>query len=657
MAHQPPETTAAPRTFQPFIPASESPAEFTAKAIVIGILFGVIFGASTVYLGLRAGLTVSASIPIAVLAISVLKRLGGSTILENNIVQTIGSAGESVAGGVVFTIPALIFLLPDGPAYFNYTQILLLSFAGGILGVLMMVPLRRALIVKEHGVLPYPEGTACAEVLVAGERGGKMATLVFSGLGIGALWKSLSWIFGLFRTEVGHSFARGGMFPNATVAVDISPEYMGVGYVIGPRIAGTMVAGGVLSWLVLLPLMSIMGAYVTTPFPPITPANALNPATGQPYLISEMAPIQIWSAYIRYIGAGAVLAAGLITLGRTLPTILSSAREGLKGFGAGAAGVQLRTERDIPMNVVIFGSLALAVFLVLMPGLPTQGNVLVSILIIFFGFFFATVSSRITGLIGSSSNPISGMTIATLIITCVIFVALGWNDSVYAPVALSVGAIICICAANAGNTSQDLKTGYIVGATPKYQQMGLAIGVITSSFVIGYTLLSLHQTFGIGSEQVAAPQATLMATIIRGLLDQQLPWGLVLVGVFIAITLELCGVHSLSFSVGAYLPIATTAPIFIGGMVRWWVERSAGVKTDSDISAGVLFSSGLIAGGSLLGILYAILYGVEVLPWFSAVGDALPFLRGEDAMGHIAGALLFLALAIVLARFAQRRIE
>jgi uncharacterized oligopeptide transporter (OPT) family protein len=284
------------------------------------------------------------------------------------------------------------------------------------------------------------------------------------------------------------------------------------------------------------------------------------------------------------------------------------------------------------MNVVIFGSLALAVFLVLMPGLPTQGNVLVSVLIVLFGFFFATVSSRITGLIGSSSNPISGMTIATLIITCVIFVALGWNDSIYAPVALSVGAIICICAANAGNTSQDLKTGYIVGATPKYQQMGLAIGVITSSFVIGYT-------------------------IIRGLLDQELPWGLVLVGVFIAITLELCGVHSLSFSVGAYLPIATTAPIFIGGMVRWWVERNTAVKTDSDISAGVLFSSGLIAGGSLLGILYAILYGVEVLPWFSAVGDAVPFLRGESAVGHIAGALLFLALAVVLARFAQRRIE
>jgi putative OPT family oligopeptide transporter len=637
-------------------------AEFTAKAIVLGIIFGLIFGASTVYLGLRAGLTVSASIPIAVLAISVLKKLGGSTILENNIVQTIGSAGESVAGGVVFTIPALIFLVPHGPTYFNYTQILLLAFAGGILGVLMMVPLRRALIVKEHGVLPYPEGTACAEVLVAGERGGQLATLVFSGLGIGALWKSLSNIFNLFRAEVGHSFARTGIFPNATLNVDVSPEYLGVGYVIGPRIAGTMVAGGVLSWLVLLPLMSIMGAAIPTPFPPITPANALNPATGQPFLINEMSPGQIWSAYIRYIGAGAVLAAGLITLGRTLPTIISSAREGLKGIGAGGGGAQLRTERDVPMTVVIGGSLALAIFLAVMPGLPTQGNVLAAILVVIFGFFFATVSSRITGLIGSSSNPISGMTIATLIITCVIFVALGWNDTMYAPVALSVGAIICICAANAGNTSQDLKTGYIVGATPIYQQMGLAIGVITSSFVIGWTLLQMHTAFGIGSAAVAAPQATLMATLIRGLLDQQLPWGLVLVGVFVSITLELCGIHSLSFAVGSYLPIATTAPIFAGGVVRWLVERRTGVTSDSDISAGTLFSSGLIAGGSLAGIFFALLVSLQqqeldILGPLQAVGNALPFLHDESATAQIGTAVLFVALGAILYRAGQRRID
>jgi putative OPT family oligopeptide transporter len=660
----------AAKGVQPYVPASQSMAEFTAKAIILGVLFGLLFGASTVYLGLRAGLTVSASIPIAVLAISVLKKLGGSTILENNIVQTIGSAGESVAGGVVFTIPALIFLLPDGPGYFNYTQILMLSLAGGILGVLMMVPLRRALIVKEHGLLPYPEGTACAEVLVAGERGGTLATLVFSGLGIGALWKSMSWTLNLFRQEIGHSMARTSQFPNATVNVDISPEYLGVGYVIGPRIAGAMVAGGVLSWLVLLPLLSILGAHITTPFPPIHPGMVSNPATGQPFLISEMSPGQIWSAYIRYIGAGAVLAAGLITLGRTLPTIVASAREGLKGFGAAGAGPQTRTERDLPMMIVLVGSLLLAVFLAVMPGLPTQGNILVSILIVLFGFFFATVSSRITGLIGSSSNPISGMTIATLIITCLIFVALGWTGDAYGPIALSVGAIVCICAANAGNTSQDLKTGYIVGATPLYQQLGLAIGVITSAFVIGWTVLYLHEVFTIGSADVPAPQATLMATLIKGLLSQNLPWGLVLVGVFIAVTLELCGIHSLSFAVGAYLPIATTAPIFIGGLVRWWVERQTGETSDSDLSSGTLFSSGLIAGGSLAGILYAALVGytypsaadpnVETslfADYFAPIGNIAPWLREESTAAHVAGGLLFLALAVILARFARRKID
>src|SRR5262245_56373312 len=378
MAHGPvnrPETRDS-SAFQPYVPASRTLPEFTIKAVILGALFGLLFGASTVYLGLRAGLTVGASIPIAVLAISVLKRLGGSSILENNIVQTIGSAGESLAGGVVFTIPALIFFTPTGPRYFNYVQIPMLPFAGGLLGVLMMVPLRRALIVKEHGVLPYPEGTACAEVLVAGERGGRLATMVFGGLGVGALWKSLSWVFNLFRTEIGYSTPRVSQFPNATLNVDISPEYLGVGYVIGPRIAGTMFAGGVLSWLVFLPLLSILGSYITVPFPPIHPNFANNPATGQPFLISEMAPGQLWSAYIRYIGAGAVLAAGLITLARTIPTIVSSAVEGLKGFGAGGESVQLRTDREIPMSIVLIGTLLVGLFLALVPRMPLQGNVL-----------------------------------------------------------------------------------------------------------------------------------------------------------------------------------------------------------------------------------------------------------------------------------------
>jgi putative OPT family oligopeptide transporter len=639
-------TVTRPPAFQPYVPATQSPAEFTLKAVVIGMIFGLIFGASTVYLGLRAGLTVSASIPIAVLAISVLKKLGGSTILENNIVQTIGSAGESVAGGVVFTIPALIFLTPRGPAYFTYVQITLLALAGGILGVLMMVPLRRALIVKEHGVLPYPEGAACADVLIAGERGGALAATVFSGLGIGALWKSLSWIVQIFRTTIGYSMARTSFFPNATLNVDISPEYMGVGYVIGPRIAGVMFAGGVLSWLVLLPLLTIMGNYMTVPFPPV-PASGLR--------IDQMTASQLWSAYIRYTGAGSVLASGIITLARTIPTIVSSFRDSVKDFSTKGGASRTRTERDIPATIVLGGSLLLAVFLAVAPRLPTQGNPLVAVLIIIFGFFFVTVSSRITGLIGSSSNPISGMTIATLILTCTIFVALGWTGSFYAPVALTVGAIVCIAAAQAGGTSQDLKTGYIVGATPIYQQMGLIIGVVASSLVIGLTTLYLHRVMGIGSAALPAPQATLMATIIKGLLGQNLPWGLVLVGVFISITLELCGIHSLSFAVGSYLPIATTAPIFAGGVVRALVERKTGVAEESEVGSGTLFSSGLIAGGSLAGILYAILYGRNIIRDADAVTGLIPAIH-EGMGGLIAGVLLFVALGVILGRAAQKKL-
>jgi putative OPT family oligopeptide transporter len=642
MATRAPQSTA----FQPYVSPSQSPAEFTLKAIVIGALFGLVFGASTVYLGLRAGLTVSASIPIAVLAISVLKKLGGSTILENNIVQTIGSAGETVAGGVVFTIPALIFLTPYGPGYFNYFQITVLALAGGILGILMMVPLRRALIVKEHGVLPYPEGAACADVLVAGERGGQLAATVFTGLGIGALWKSLSWIFQIFRTVVGYSLTRASFFPNATLNVDISPEYMGVGYVIGPQIAGVMFAGGVLSWMVLLPLLSIAGRYMPGPFPPV-PASGLR--------IDQMSAQQIWSAYIRYTGAGAVLAAGLITLARTIPTIVSSFRDSVKDFGAGRGASTARTERDIPLSIVLLGSLLLAAFLTAAPKLPTQGNVLAAILTIIFGFFFVTVSSRIAGLIGTSSNPISGMTIATLILTCSIFVGIGWTGDFYAPIAICVGAVVCIAAAQGGGTSQDLKTGYIVGATPLYQQLGLVVGVVTSAFVIGMTTLYLNSVMGIGSTSLPAPQATLMSTIIKGLLSQNLPWGLVLVGVFISVTLELCGIHSLSFAVGSYLPIATTAPIFVGGLVRAFVEKRTGHKEESEVGAGTLYSSGLIAGGSLAGILYAVLFGRNFIQDAEGVQGLVPFLH-EGASGMVFGALLFLALAAILARAAQRKI-
>jgi putative OPT family oligopeptide transporter len=369
-----------------------------------------------------------------------------------------------------------------------------------------------------------------------------------------------------------------------------------------------------------------------------------------------MAPGQLWSAYIRYIGAGAVLASGLITLARTVPTIVSSAVEGMRSFGAASGPAVMRTEREIPMPVVLIGTLVVALVLTLAPRMPLQGNILAAVLTIVFSFFFATVSSRITGLIGTSSNPISGMTIATLILTCLLYVALGWTGDTYGPVAICVGAVVCIAAANAGNTSQDLKTGYIVGATPLYQQLGLMIGVTVSALSIGLTTLYLHRVFGIGSEAIAAPQATLMATIIKGLLSQNLPWGLVLVGVFVAVTLELCGIHSLSFAVGSYLPIATTAPIFAGGLVRWWVERRTGVAEESELGAGTLFSSGLIAGGSICGIIFALLVGTQTIGPFQAVGNLLPWFHVDTPMAQLASGLLFLGLAAVTARMARRKI-
>ena len=635
---------------------TQSPVEFTIKAIVIGALFGLLFGASTVYLGLRAGLTVSASIPIAVLAISVLKKLGGSTILENNIVQTIGSAGESVAGGVVFTIPALIFLTPYGPAYFSYFQIAMLAFAGGILGVLMMVPLRRALIVKEHGVLPYPEGTACADVLIAGERGGKLAAMVFGGLGIGALWKALSWVFNIFLTELDYSTPRAQPVPER----DAQCRYLA--RVHGRRLrhrsahcrddvrGRRVVVAGVPA------AADHSGRIHHRALPADSPELREQPrdrhavpdlGDGARAAVERVHPLHRRGRRAR----GRPDHAG--------PHAAHHRRVGARraqGFRRRRRRpAKVRTERDIPTIVVLGGSLALAVFLFVMPRMPTQGNILASVLVIVFGFLFVTVSSRITGLIGTSSNPISGMTIATLILTCLLFVALGWTGDMYSPVALCVGAIVCIAAANAGGTAQDLKTGYLVGATPIYQQIGLVIGVITSALVIGWTTLYLHSVFGIGSKDIPAPQATLMATIIKGLLSQNLPWGLVLVGVFISVALELCGVRSLSFAVGSYLPIATTAPIFAGGMVRAFVERKTGAAAESEVGAGTLFSSGLIAGGSLCGILFAVLVGTGYIGLPQSIGNAVPFLH-NGLSGDLAGVLLFLALAVILARAAQKKV-
>jgi len=661
------EENAAEKKFKPYIPDEQLVPEFTLKAIVLGAIFGIIFGAATVYLALRAGLTVSASIPIAVLAIAVFKRIGKSTILENNIVQTIGSAGESVAAGVVFTIPALIFLA-SGAKFFTYFNIFTLALVGGILGVLFMVPLRRSLIVKEHDTLPYPEGTACADVLIAGERGGSLASKVFAGLGVAFTYKSLMSILGLWKETPTVRASHGSSFPNASVSADITPEYLGVGYIIGPRIAGVLVAGGVLSYLVLIPLITFIGDAVP---------GVLRPGAG---LIRDMSPNQIRDNYVKYIGAGAVAAGGLITLIRTLPTIVAAFKESFKSMRDVKAGVTpARTEREIPITYVIIGSLALVFIVAILPQLPGTfpGTLLMGLLVVVFGFFFVTVSSRIVGIIGTSSNPISGMTIATLMATCLIFVGLSWTGEAHQALALAVGGIVCIAAANAGATSQDLKTGYIVGATPIYQQIGLIIGVLVSTVVIGLTLLALDGSMrfqgvehAIGSERMPAPQATLMATIIRGLLAQDLPWGLVFIGMAISVVIELCGIRSLSFAVGAYLPLSTTAPIFVGGMMKALADRMSGARAsgheESEVSSGMLYSTGLVAGGSLTGVAIALLSGI---PISGPNGGEISISRwvldkvgvhGWEQYGAVAdliGIAFFAGLCFLLLRAARQRLD
>jgi len=672
---------------KPYVPDEARVPEFTPKAIAVGALFGLIFGASTVYLALKAGLTVSASIPIAVLSISLLKKLGGSTILENNIVQTIGSAGESIAAGVVFTLPGFLFLAVDpstrqsvGASYFSYWTIFTLALLGGMLGVLMMVPLRRALIVKEHGNLPYPEGTACAQVLIAGERGGEMARTAYLGLGFAIVYAVLQQILKVIAEVPGYvTRASSRIFPAATVNASITPEYLGVGYIIGPRIAGVLVSGGVLAWLGIIPLIASLVSTVTIATQLVKlgylsdlakPGNyGWNPAT---HTFAELNRA-IYYAYVRQIGAGAVAAGGFITLLKTLPTIVSSFKGSLASLRGGAGAVSAkRTEQDLPLGVTALGSLALVGIMAVLPFLPGNfaGRLLLGVLIVVFGFFFVTVASRIVGLIGTSSNPVSGMTIATLMATCLLFLALGWSDDMYQPMALCVGGMVCIAAANAGATSQDLKTGFLVGATPKYQQIGLLIGVAVAAAVIGFTIQVLdkptidaatglvrHQ---IGTEAFPAPQGTLMATLIRGLLSQNLDWQFVLVGVFLAITIELCGVSPLSFAVGAYLPLSTTLPIFVGGAIKGIVDKRSSVKSagghGDDVGAGSLFATGLVAGGTLTGTVVAFLHWGDKVGAFVDgldVGDSLTHLLGAGGY-QILGVLCFALMGFVLYRIARR---
>jgi len=637
-----------PNAFKPFVPAETMVAELTIKSIITGAIFGIIFGASTVYLALKAGLTVSASIPIAVIAITLGRRFLKTTILENNIIQTTGSAGESIAAGVVFTLPGFLFLSdPNSANYFNYFTILILAIFGGILGTLMMIPLRRSLIVKEHGTLPYPEGTACASVLKAGEKGGEFAKTAFMGLGFAFAYAILQKIFHVIA-EVPAFFTKQAnkVLPSARVSGEITPEYMGVGYIIGPKIAGVLVAGGVLSWFVFTPLLASLlndnGDIIAAQLVKLGYLKDLNTAGGPGGWDPATHGFGDWSqaiyrAYIRQIGAGAVAAGGFITLIKTIPTIISSFKGSIGSLKqSGVDGVNEesvpRTERDLSIKVVGIGSLILLLVIALLPNTLIPGTnigskLLLGLLVIIFGAFFVTVASRIVGLIGSSNSPISGMTIATLMGTCLIFIMVKWTGHVYEPMALVVGGMICIAAANAGATSQDLKTGFLVGATPKYQQIALFVGAIVSSLAIGATIKILDQPtaemaaqgiqHAIGTDKFPAPQGTLMATLIKGILSFNLDWQFVLVGVFIAIVVELCGIKALSFAIGIYLPLSTTLPIFIGGAIRGiaeWRNKKRNIYVspeEEDLGKGNLFATGLVAGGALAGVIVAFLFASD----------------------------------------------
>ena len=671
------------KEFKPYIPAGSRVAEFTLKSILLGAIFGVIFGAATVYLALKAGLTVSASIPIAVLAISIGRKFFKTTILENNIIQTTGSAGESIAAGVVFTLPGFIFLSAGsgGESFFSYWPIFFLAALGGILGTLMMIPLRKSLIVDEHGTLPYPEGTACASVLIAGEKGGDFAKTAYYGLAFAFAYAILQKVFHVIAEAPAWVTSQSNKyFPSATVNGEITPEYMGVGYIIGPKIAGVLVAGGVLAWLGLIPLLASLVPGETTATQLVklgylkdilTPGG---PGGWDPVSKSFTdTAAAIYRAYVRQIGAGAVAAGGFITLIKTIPTIISSFKSSLASINK-TRDEKLavkRTDDDLSFKTVIFGSIALVILMVILPQVPGDSmlnKLLIGILVIVFGFFFVTVSSRIVGLIGSSSNPISGMTIATLMGTCLIFISVGWTGELYEPMALVVGSMICIAAANAGATSQDLKTGYIVGATPKYQQIALFIGAIVSAVIIGVTLSILDRPtpemlaqgiqHAIGTDLYPAPQGTLMATLIKGLLSFNLDWQFVLVGVFLAITMELCGVKSLSFAVGAYLPLSTTLPIFAGGAIKglvdWRAKKKNIITEDDELGRGSLFATGLVAGGALMGVIYAFLKAFETtsVPIEKLnLQEPLTGMLGPDGY-QIMGFIFFVIMGIALYRIA-----
>ncbi|HYE94662.1 MAG TPA: oligopeptide transporter, OPT family [Rubricoccaceae bacterium] len=632
----------------PYVSPSASPAETTLKAVAAGIVFGILFGAANAYLGLRAGLTISTSIPVAVMTVALFRalRAGGvqGTILEANMSQTIGSASSSVASGVIFTLPAL-FLWGFST---DLVQITLLAVCGGILGTLFMIPLRSYLIVREHANLPYPEGTACAEVLKASEAGGSRAKNVFLGLGIGALFKALT---GWARVVPDELAVRIPLLRKGELGADVSAALFGVGYILGPRIAAIMVGGGLLSWLVLIPALAYWGAGRTTP---LYPETALT--------LDAMEPAQIWSRYVRYIGAGAVAMAGLITLAKSIPTMIESFRIGAQQLRARIAGegdTILRTEQDLSLRTVGIGAVVVFAVLALTPQAFSTidlalGRALAALLVVVFAFFFVTVSSRIVGLVGVTSNPTSGMTIATLLGTASVFLLLGWTDDAGKVAALTVGAVVAIAASTAGDMSQDLKTGFLLGATPRRQQIGEMLGVLTSAAFVAGTVLLLARAYGFGGEELPAPQATLMKLVIDGVLAQSLPWGLVGIGAAIAIVATLLRLPPLPFAVGVYLPIATMLPVFFGGLLRLFVERRAptGEEREARRDRGILFGSGLVGGEGLIGV------GIAAAAGYAVSRGAEPWSVGFEWAGAAAEWLalaLFAALAVYFWRLVTKR--
>ena len=637
------------KQFRPYIPADKVMPEFTAVSIILGAILAIVFGGANAYLGLRVGMTVSASIPAAVISMGVIRKiLRRDSILENNMVQTIGSAGESVAAGAIFTLPALFMWADEGLCSVpSLVEIGLIALCGGVLGVLMMIPLRSALIVKEHGVLAYPEGQACAEVLIAGEEGGAKASTVFSGLGIAALYKFIADGLKVFPSEITYDVPG---YKGAGIGIDVLPALAGVGYICGVKVSSYLFAGGVLGWFVILPLMALFGG--DTIMFPVTDMTISQ-------LIAKNGVSALWSNYLRYIGAGAVACGGVLSLIKSLPLIIRTFRDAMGDYGKGRTASTLRTEQDIPMKVVLLGVLIIAVVMWLLPVIPL--NLFTALIVIVFGFFFATVSSRMVGLIGSSNNPVSGMAIATLLISTLLLKATGTDGIEGMTAAIVIGGVICVVAAIAGDTSQDLKTGFLVGVTPRKQQIGELIGVAVSAVAIGAILYLLSMAWGgYGSNDLPAPQAILMKMIVEGVMGGNLPWNLVLSGVFIAIVVEVLGIPVLPFAIGLYLPIYLSVPMMLGGALRWFLEKrkySADKVKDNVVQSGVLYSSGLIAGEGIVGILLAVLaiipMGVDEKGATIYVSNFID-LSSKFSIGQIGGLICFAVILLSIFLFAVK---